>query len=64
MYKKLKKNLSSIPNNNIENKRNNNELKLVSELNNKLSLECSYLINEIKRKDKTLLASLETKKKD
>ena len=63
MYKKLKKNLSSIPNNNIENKRNNNELKLVSELNNKLSLECSYLINEIKRKDKTLLASLETKKK-
>ena len=64
MYKKLKKNLSSIPNNNIENKMNNNELKLVSELNNKLSLECSYLINEIKRKDKTLLASLETKKKD
>ena len=43
MYKKLKKNLSSIPNNNIENKRNNNELKLVSELNNKLSLECSYI---------------------
>ena len=44
MYKKLEKNLSSISFNNIENKRSNIELKLSSELNNKLSLECSYLI--------------------
>ena len=43
MYKKLKKNLSSLSFNNIENKRNNIELKLSSELNNKLSLECSYI---------------------
>ena len=63
MYKKLKKNLSSISFNNIENKRNNIELKLSSELNNKLSLECSYLINEIKRKNKTILIPLQPEQK-
>ena len=63
MYKKLKKNLSSLSFNNIENKRNNIELKLSSELNNKLSLECSYLINEIKRKNKTILIPLQPEQK-
>jgi hypothetical protein len=63
MYKKLKKNLSSISFNNIENKRNNIELKLSSELNNKLCLECSYLINEIKRKNKTILIPLQPEQK-
>ena len=63
MFTKLKKNLSSISFNNIENKRNNIELKLSSELNNKLSLECSYLINEIKRKNKTILIPLQPEQK-
>jgi len=58
---KLEKNV--IPYTNIMNKPNNIELKINSELNNKLSLECSYLINEIKRKNKTLLAPLNTNKK-
>lgn len=48
----------------ISNKRNINKSQsnLFSDEKNKLSLECSYLINEIKRKNKLFLASIQTKK--
>ena len=64
MNDRLKQEQNIMLNNNMINKPNNNiELNINSELNNKLSLECSYLINEIKRKNKTLLAPLTTNKK-
>lgn len=49
---------------NIVNKRsiNNSQLNMFSDENNKISLECSYLMNEIKRKNKLFLASIKTGK--
>ena len=61
--KKLEKDIKNISSTNITNNQNNYELNMNFELNNKISNECSNLINEIKRKNKVLLSPIQTDKK-
>lgn len=54
-YGKISPGLQNKYNTDVTNNQNKFELNLNTELNNKISLECSYLINEIKRKKKPFL---------
>lgn len=65
-YNKFVQGIKSNWSTNITNNPNNNEFNLNSEStnnNNKISIECSYLINEIKRKNNSLLPIQNYKKR-